>query len=833
MYDLSELERPEKPRVLPVILENIPEDIRCLPRWVLWQWELREDTQGKRRWAKVPYSGILNECDEHWNRAKSNDATTWPSFRQVVRHLRRFDGIGFMLGEGFSGIDLDKCRDPLTGEINEQDRQIIEEIRSYTDVSPSSTGVKILFRGQKPPGRCRVGTFEMYSEGRYFTVTGHHLPGTPRTVEDRQEEINRLHARMFPAPAKVALNGKSRTKADLGETPDPEILAAARSAKNADKFNKLWAGDWQALGYPSQSEADEALVGMLAFWCGPKADRIDALFRRSGLYRDKWERSDYRERTIARVLDSQEAYYQWPDQELRDLEVKAEAIVKRADTSPATRPEAAPTKAGPRDAFHYQRLAELFLEQSGLTLLKYQERFFVYRGTRYAEEKELNDKLRRFLLRNKVPHNNNLIGNVLAVIGSLVFKSAAEHPAMPFLAGKEPFPKPENIIAYRNGLLDVEKYLVGDHTLLPHTPKWVSTVCLPYDFDPEARCPTWESFLGQVFEGDTGKMNLLQEWFGYCLMHDTSQHKLMVLTGVPRSGKGTTMRVLEALVGAENSAGYNLHSLADKFGLRKLVGKLVAFVGEVNLANSRDKYRILETLNAIVGEDKVDVEEKFRAEGMSQKLPVRFVLACNDLPNFVDPSGALAARLLLLDYQLSFEGREDRTLEKKLLAEVSGVSNWALTGYARLRKNGTFTLPAKSQALVNEFRRENSDAYAFIQDCLVVERGIDPGNLGHVRFTDMPVSVSGKKLEGRYLQWCEENNIENPSLKWLCRNLKTILPKLGEQRPWVGAKRERVYHGIGLVQENPVQEAPAPAPPTPTDVLTEAQVQEFFASLKA
>src|SRR5262245_20200810 len=107
MYDLSELERPEKPRVLQVILENIPEEIRLLPRWVLWQWELREDAQGKLKWSKVPYSGRLHECDEHWNRAKSNEPATWTCFKEVVQCRRHFDGVGFMLGDGFSGIDLD------------------------------------------------------------------------------------------------------------------------------------------------------------------------------------------------------------------------------------------------------------------------------------------------------------------------------------------------------------------------------------------------------------------------------------------------------------------------------------------------------------------------------------------------------------------------------------------------------------------------------------------------------------------------------------------------------------------------------------------------------
>jgi hypothetical protein len=135
----------------------------------------------------------------------------------------------------------------------------------------------------------------------------------------------------------------------------------------------------------------------------------------------------------------------------------------------------------------------------------------------------------------------------------------------------------------------------------------------------------------------------------------------------------------------------------------------------------------------------------------AQKLPTRFVIACNEMPNFVDPFGALSARLLLLDYPVSYEGREDRNLEKTLVAEVSGISNWALEGYARLKQPGALTVPAKSHALINEFRRENSDAYAFMQDCLVVETHLNPGNLGNAQQTDKPISLPSTKLEVRYL----------------------------------------------------------------------------------
>jgi hypothetical protein len=87
------------------------------------------------------------------------------------------------------------------------------------------------------------------------------------------------------------------------------ILAVAMSAKNGDKFTKLWKGDWEN-DYSSQSEADLALAAMLAFYTGPNEELLDELFRQSGLYRDKWDRDDYRERVLAKAMDRDE-FYSW------------------------------------------------------------------------------------------------------------------------------------------------------------------------------------------------------------------------------------------------------------------------------------------------------------------------------------------------------------------------------------------------------------------------------------------------------------------------------------------------------------------------------------------
>jgi putative DNA primase/helicase len=226
--------------------------------------------------------------------AKANDPTTWATFDACIA-TRGFSGIGFELAPPYIGIDLDRCRS-LTIRVSNYGQRIIDRLASYTEVSPSGKGIHIIIRGVLPPGRRRTSSIEMYSAGRYFTMTGNHIPGTPLTIEDRTAEVAILHAELFPDDEHWAIEGNHY--AVLG---DDEVLKRARTASNGSRFEALWRGDWESLGYPSQSEADFAFCCMLRFW-GCDASRIDGLFRQSGLMRPKWEREYYRNRTISQAV---------------------------------------------------------------------------------------------------------------------------------------------------------------------------------------------------------------------------------------------------------------------------------------------------------------------------------------------------------------------------------------------------------------------------------------------------------------------------------------------------------------------------------------------------
>ncbi len=168
--------------------------------------------------------------------------------------------------DGLCGVDLDGCLDPETGEIEPWAQEIIEELDSYTEVSPSGTGVHILVKGELPAGRNRKGRFEAYDRGRYFTVTGKHLSGTPRTIQSRQEELQGVVRRVFGSEAMDSANGHTKPVA-ASETienglSDTEVVEKASASRNGERFSRLWAGDTG--DYGSHSEAD--LVHLQARW---------------------------------------------------------------------------------------------------------------------------------------------------------------------------------------------------------------------------------------------------------------------------------------------------------------------------------------------------------------------------------------------------------------------------------------------------------------------------------------------------------------------------------------------------------------------------------------
>jgi hypothetical protein len=187
------------------------------------------------------------------------------------------------------------------------------------------------------------------------------------------------------------------------------------------------------------------------------------------------------------------------------------------------------------------------------------------------------------------------------------------------------------IVSVHNGLLDVER-----RRLLPHTAQFFNQTSVPFDFDPKAPEPRrWLSFLGQLWPEQTAiehraEIDVLAEWFGYIVSGRTDLHKIMLMVGPTRGGKGAIARVLAALIGRKNVAGPTLNSLSGEFGLAPLIGKSLAVVSDARFAG-KDASIVVERLLSISGEDTLTVNRKYRDQ-WTGKLPSRLHVLSNELP---------------------------------------------------------------------------------------------------------------------------------------------------------------------------------------------------------
>ncbi|QRV17425.1 hypothetical protein JMJ58_20935 (plasmid) [Haloterrigena salifodinae] len=330
---------------------SIPESLRERSQWICWRIKHRD---GKA--TKVP---IIPGSGDY---ASATDAETWRSFDEALEYAECGEaaGIGYVFtGDGpFVGIDLDDCRNPETGAPSADARAIIDDLDSFTEVSPSGTGYHVIVRGSLPGDRSRRGSVEMYETARFFTVTGDHVDTTPERVYARPDALESVYNEYI---AETELSRGGDTK-DAREAPsrnsgiesdssrgvdleDEELLERARNASNGEKFEHLWQGS--IAGYESQSEADIALCCLLAFWTGRDAARVDRLFRQSGLLRDKWDEvhysdgSTYGEKTVERAIANTNDVYEPPSRDERD----SEAAVQR-EQAPSSRD---PTQGEPTE----------------------------------------------------------------------------------------------------------------------------------------------------------------------------------------------------------------------------------------------------------------------------------------------------------------------------------------------------------------------------------------------------------------------------------------------------------------------------------------------------
>ncbi|WP_454616490.1 DNA primase family protein [Bradyrhizobium cenepequi] len=370
--------------------------------------------------------------------------------------------------------------------------------------------------------------------------------------------------------------------------------------------------------------------------------------------------------------------------------------------------------------------------------------------------------------------NRHRIGDLIEALSAVAFL-ATDINQPTWLDGRET----GTIVATANGLLDVER-----RRLCPHSPLFFNQTAVPFDYDPNAPPPNkWLGFLAELWPDEPTAIDALGEWYGYVLSGRLDLHKILLMVGPTRGGKGVIARVLSALVGEQNVAGPTLSSLGGEFGLAPLLGKTLAVISDARFVGKNGNV-VVERLLSISGEDALTVNRKYRDQ-WTGKLPCRLHIVSNELPRLGDASAAIVGRIILLMLSRSWLGKENHGLEVALLDELPGILNWALAALHRLTvtNRNTFTRVSTADEAIAAMRDLASPVAAFVRERC---------ETGKPEF-----EIEVEHLYVQYKNWAENNGHPKPTKQVFARDLHAAFPAIRIRRPRTeDEKRVRVYVGV-------------------------------------
>ena len=478
----------------PVNVGLIPAEMKALTNWLMWKYEDRTDNKGNVKKTKVPYQ-------VNGKKAESTNPDTWASFENVIKTFERspnnFNGIGFVFSEdsGIMGLDFDHVRDPESGEWNAEALDEITRLDSYAEMSPSGTGAHVICIAEIPGKRRRAGPREMYESGRYFTVTGNKIEGTNQAVRTAQTEVTDLYNKWFPTVNTPTEHGQKST-----ELSDAHVLNLCRNAKNADKFNSLYAGNIR--GFPSHSEADLSLCSIIAFYTQDEK-QLNKLFCGSGLYRDKWDRDGYGTKTLEKAISGLTEVY--------DPEKGKKAKGKSREWEPKS------------ISVPFDVVADQILKDNHIFSMRDNKQIYIYKNGVYKNEGTeaiLDTEIRNVHNTFFVKYWNNINpGFPLPHIQKATTKYVREVldyiRAYTHIIRDSIEEDQAKYINFKNCLFNLKTWEIEDHS-----PE-IKTICqMKVNYNKDTRCPKTTHFLNSIV--DELDVNLLCEIAGYCLTTDCS-----------------------------------------------------------------------------------------------------------------------------------------------------------------------------------------------------------------------------------------------------------------------------------------------------------------------
>lgn len=721
----------------------IPQELKGYKNWVCWQ--AYPDPKSHSGISKKPINPRTGGF------AMPNNSDTWSDFETAVRQSGKYSGIGFMFSNSpFFGVDLDDMPNDIQDYQNGGTDNIISEfvntLQSYTEFSQSKTGVHIICKGTLPEGRRKAkndsGGFEMYENGRFFVVTGNYC-SEYGYINDCTESVKPLHSKYLGKTAEPKPN--KNITVNLNSVDD--IVRAACIAKNGSLFKALYSGDFSA--YSSQSEADMAFCNMLAFWCGCDAEKMDAIFRQSGLMRDKWDRKQsgttYGVITLQKAISGCSQTYNPKKQNDYSISIGNGKVIQTVDKEKM--------RAYTFDDMgNAERFVDLFGEN--VRYCYTEKKWYFYNSMRWsvdnlgvilrmadkcveamkaeaklylqADEESGGDMAKAFEKHMKSSRSNKSKKAMLNEI---------EHhlPILPIQMDryKMALNTPSGIINLKNG--DVKA----------HNPEYYFTKITSVDCADAADCPRWLAFLDDIFAGDKDLIRYIQKAVGYSLTGSTAEQCAFFLYGTGRNGKSTFIDVIRDVFG-DYAANIQPETIMVKSSQSNAINSDIARLKGARLVTSvepNEGVRLNEgLLKQLTGDDTVTAR-KLYSEEFEFKPEFKLWMATNHKPIIRGTDTGIWRRIHMIPFNVQIpEDKVDKNLTHKLKAEMTAIFKWCIDGCLMWQREG-LQMPAAVLKSVREYRREMDVISAFIEDKCTLEG-----------------TVQASMLYAAYASWADSNN---------------------------------------------------------------------------
>lgn len=294
------------------------------------------------------------------------------------------------------------------------------------------------------------------------------------------------------------------------------------------------------------------------------------------------------------------------------------------------------------------------------------------------------------------------------------------------------FEQPEGFLNCANGILKI-----SDRTLTPHTKDVFFNYVLPHPYDATATCDKWKLFLFETFNGSIPLSDLIGEMFGYVIQGGTPWlHKAFFLVGSGRNGKGVVSEVLKALIGSKNFSAVPIQKLEKEFSAVMIDGKLANIVTELSTEAAQS-----DIFKTVVAGEAITVSEKNKPQYLLTPH-ARTIILANQFPRFNDASVGVVDRLCMIPFDNYIaEDKRDPLLATKLIAEISGVLNWALDSLDALRIRGHLPKVEKVTEKLTDYRFESDSVFAFFSSFFISDAEIE-------------ISVKIGDVFSDYSDWC-------------------------------------------------------------------------------